>query len=226
MSRSRRGEVTAAECDKIPNVAANPKTTNLLRTFALEPQRNSQWCYASAIEAVAKYHGFYEKNRLGVPLSQENIAEWYKNKNGVCGIDDIEENCPQDPFEILSQVSTVKIIKDSLKYMSLMGEHPLIGLVEGHYIVIVGYIGDNVYYYDPIHGTEYSSIKNRGLRKLPLSCFLNTGIPIEYMNQDNMPEQKSSKLTGVYLVTPLKGGKRRTRRRRGSKRRAKTIRRR
>jgi hypothetical protein len=224
MRRSRHGEVV--NCNQIPDVTANPMSSDLLKDFVLEPQRNSQWCYASAIEAVAKYYRFYEKNRLGFQLSQENIAKWYKNKNGMCGIDNIKENCPQDPIEILSKVSTVKTMNDSLTYIPFIKNHPLIGLVEGHYIVIVGHIGDDIYYYDPIHGTTYSSIEDTGLRKMPLTCFLNTGIPIEYINQDNETEQKSSKLTGVYLVTPFAGGKRRTRRRRGSKRRAKTVRRR
>lgn len=234
MSR-RRGAVE--DCNKIPDVVANPGNIQTINTFVIQPQRQSQWCYASAIEAIAKYYGIYEHNKLNMVLNQENIAQWYLSnvaKGSKCNTDrKYGLNCPQDPKEILSTIFTVNTKYDSLDYLTLLKENPLIGLVDGHYIVLVGYDGTDIYYYDPIHGSDYSSVKNSGLRKINATCFLNKGIPIEYVDfSDNETKTTTSKLAGVYYLTEWKppknkkGGKRNTRRR--SKKRAikKTLRRR
>jgi hypothetical protein len=221
MRRSRRGEVV--NCNQIQSIITMPETTEGVHQFVIEPQRKSQWCYASAIEAVLRHHNIHD--------TQENIAQWYQEKEGRCNTDKKGLNCPQDPIDYLQtyfKVTTITNVQIIENMLNKAIKEPLIGLVDKHYIVIVGQDHEFIYYYDPMHGSTFTNIPP-GLKKISRNCTTGSNvqkIPIEYVDQNNKTLQGSFEIKGFYVLSRLAGGKRRTRRRRGSKRRAKTVRRR
>jgi len=219
MSRSRRGEVV--NCNQVQSIIKMPETTKGVHQFVIVPQEKSQWCYASAIEAVLRYHDIHE--------TQENIAEWYQGKEGPCNTDNDGLNCPQDPIDYLKTYFKVKTITKIETILNKPINQPLIGLVDEHYIVIVGQDQEFIYYYDPMHGSKFTNIPP-GLKKISRNCTTGSNvqkIPLEYVDQNNKTLQGSFEIKGFYVLSELVGGKRNTRRRRGIKRRAKkTMRRR
>ncbi len=206
----------------------------------MKQQEKDFWCYSAVAEAVLNYYG--------IKFTQEQISKCYMPPaRKIMGREN--DNYPQDPTPILAHYHVYNgddgysaFEKDNI-IAAIIGSikednGPVIAKVGEHFILIIGYQNNKKEFVilDPITGNVQQSIN--------IQEFFMNGFPTRYRaSNGSIPSEPDYyKVNGVIytkqradvklkkknqsFIKPSRGGKRSTRRRRGSKRRAKTVRRR